>query len=193
MKKESKQTIASLPHIKAHTPKQIETTDSKASKIPGLNTLNLDCLSIGSHELFEEGKDDIILEGELMKFKPGLTVNFIPRYVQISKRAFRYFKNEQESYSGKPIVSIRKTIIDSAEPYEVNKWSYLKPGSAVAKSHKEDKLFDNMFEIVLSQDYEDNFTFRKLEMDYRFRKENEQYEKEEKERQTFRSNITKDN
>ena len=79
-----------------------------------MNSLNLDCLSVGSHELFTEGKDDIIFEGELMKFKPGLTLNFIPRYVQISKHAFRYFKNKQDSYAGKPIVSIRKSIIQSA-------------------------------------------------------------------------------
>ena len=92
-----------------------------------------------------------------MKFKPGLTVNFIPRYVQISKRAFRCFRNEGDSFGGKPILSFRKNIIKSALPYEVNKGSYLKRGSAVAKSGKEDVLFDNMFEIVLNQDYEDNF------------------------------------
>ena len=71
----------------------------------------MDVLSVVSAELFQQGKDDIIYEGELMKFKPGLTVNFIPRYVQISKRAFRYFKNESDSYHGKPIASIRKNII----------------------------------------------------------------------------------
>ena len=82
--------------------------------MPGINLLNLDNLSIGSSEFFETGKDDILYEGELMKFKPGLTVNFIPRYVQISKRALRYFRSKQESYSGKPLVSIRRTVIESA-------------------------------------------------------------------------------
>ena len=130
-------------------------------------------MSVRSHELFEEGKDDIIWEGELMKFKPGLTVNFIPRYVQISKRAVRYFKSQKEAFAGKPLVSIRKKIIKEAIPYEVNKASYLKPGSAVTKSHKEDKLFDNMFEIVLNQDYEDNFNFRKLEKQLKYRKDSE--------------------
>ena len=126
--------------------------------------LNLDNLSIGSSEFFETGKDDILYEGELMKFKPGLTVNFIPRYVQISKRALRYFRSKQESYSGKPLVSIRRSVIESAQPYHINKVSYLKPGSAITKSGKEEELFDNMFEIVLSQDYEDEFNFRKVEM-----------------------------
>ena len=117
-----------------------------------------------------------------MKFKPGLTVNFIPRYVQISKRAFRYFKSEKDAFSGKPLVSIRKKIIKNAQPYEVNKASYLKPGSAITKSHKEDKLFDNMFEIVLNQDYEDNYKFRKLEKELKDRKDRERYEMVEQER-----------
>lgn len=123
-----------------------------------------DNISVLSDELFETGKDDIILEGELMKFKPGLSVNFIPRYVQISEKAFRYFRNESDSYAGKPIVCFRKKIIKSALPYEVNKASYLKPGSAITKSHKEDNLFDNMFEIVLNEDYEDNYQYRKFDI-----------------------------
>jgi len=45
----------------------------------------------------------------------------------------------------------------------MNKHSYLKPGARITQSHKEDYLFDNMFEIVLDQDYEDNFRFRDME------------------------------
>ena len=48
-----------------------------------------------------------------------------------------------------------KSIIESVTPYRVNKNSYIKPGSKIAQTHKEDKLFDNMFEIVLRADYED--------------------------------------
>ena len=64
------------------------------------------------------------------------------------------------SVNGKPICAFRKYIIKHAKPYKVNKKSYLKQGSAIAKSKKEDHLFDNMFEIVLKEDYEDNYTFR---------------------------------
>ena len=126
-----------------------------------------------------------------MKFKPGITINFIPRYVQISKRAFRYFKNKSESYTGKPIVSIRKTIIKSAEPYTVNKGSYLKRGSAIAKSHKEDAYFDNMFEVVLNEDYEDNIAYRKIEQEVKVRRETEKFLKEEHEKRMKRiSSLT---
>ena len=104
-----------------------------------------------------------------MKFKPGITLNFIPRYVQISRRAFRYFRNESECFSGKPLVSFRKRIIKSALPFEVDKNAYLKPGSSVAKSHKEDDLFDNMFEITLNQDYESAYQYRKFDIDQKVR------------------------
>ena len=87
-------------------------------------------------------------------------------------------------------MSIRKTIIKSALPYEVNKDSYLKPGSAVTKSHKEDLLFDHMFEIVLSQDYEDHINFRKLENELKARKEREQYEVEEMHKRLRRSRLS---
>lgn len=49
--------------------------------------------SVASEDLFADGVDDILLQGELMKFKPGLSMNFVSRYVQISHRAFRYFRN----------------------------------------------------------------------------------------------------
>ena len=106
-----------------------------------------------------------------MKFKPGFSLNFIPRYVQISERAFRYYKTKQEASKGKPIVAIRKEIIETAKPYKVNKLSYLKPGSKIAQSKKEDHLFDNMFEIELYEDYEDNYNYREEEWEEKSRRD----------------------
>lgn len=119
--------------------------------------------SVASEDLFAEGKDDILYEGELLKFKPGLSANFVSRYVQISLRAFRYFRNAYEARTGKPIVAFRKKIIQRASRFKINKGSYLKRGSHIAKSGKEDNLFDNMFEVELNELYEDNFQFRNLE------------------------------
>ena len=34
-----------------------------------------------TEDLFATGVDDIIYEGELMKFKPGFSANFVSRYV----------------------------------------------------------------------------------------------------------------
>ena len=99
----------------------------------------------------------------MFKFKPGISQNFISRYVQISQRAFRYFKNRYEAGAGKPIVAFRKNLIESADSMTVNKNSYLKAGSQVAQSGRENDLFDNMFELILHEDYEDNADFRHVE------------------------------
>jgi hypothetical protein len=113
--------------------------------------------SVVSEELFQMGTDNIMLEGEIMKFKPGLSNNFVSRYVQISERAFRYFHSRYQSVHGKPLVGFRRDIITICKPYKVNKDSYLKKGSRIAQSGTEDALFDNMFELCLSEDYEQHF------------------------------------
>ena len=49
-------------------------------------------------------------------------------------------------------------------PYTIeNVSSYLKPGARITKSHKEDALFQNTFEIILHEDYEDHYLFRDYE------------------------------
>ena len=65
-------------------------------------------------------------EGTLYKFKPGLSTNFVERYVQVSQRAFRYYKDQTAT---KPLVSFRKKIMKNVIWYPVNKESYLKPGA----------------------------------------------------------------
>jgi len=120
--------------------------------------------SVASEDLFTEGVDDILFEGELMKFKPGVSCNYMSRYVQISLRAFRYYRSKVDAIlMRRPVVAFRKNIISKASPYEVNKASYLKNGSRIAKSGTEDKLFDNMFEIELNANYEDYYHLRDLE------------------------------
>ena len=42
--------------------------------------------------LFGEG-DPVLYEGELFRFKPGIENNFISRWVQVSDRAFRYYRS----------------------------------------------------------------------------------------------------
>ena len=105
-----------------------------------------------------------------MKFKPGITSNFQARYVQISLRAFRSFRNRNEAKKNRPLFAFRKKIIESAKPYKINKASYLKPGSRIAQSGTEDNLFDHAFEIELNEHYEDNFMFRDIERHNRYNK-----------------------
>ena len=87
------------------------------------------------------------MEGYLYKFKPGLSSNFIKRYVQISQRAFRYFKSEAAAKHGLPLVSFRKRILRECVDYKVNKGSYIKSGSRIAHNKLENRLMNNMFEI----------------------------------------------
>lgn len=119
--------------------------------------------SVNSKNLFTKGLDDIVLEGYFYKLKPGLSSNFVKRYMQISKRAFRYFKDKAAVAGGKPLVMFRKTIIKQCVSYKANKFSYLKKGSKVYGDPLEHKLFENMFEMQLNEDYEDNYDMRDKE------------------------------
>lgn len=122
-----------------------------------------DDVSVASDYLFEIGHDDIIFEGTLYKFKPGLSSNFVSRFVQVSQRAFRYFKDRKAAQAGRPLVSFRKHILKDAVWYQINKQSYLKPGAKVSQSLLEHQLFENVFEIRLREDYEDHSYFRDME------------------------------
>lgn len=52
-------------------------------------------------------------------------------------------------------MAFRRKIIQKAKVYKVNKSSYVKSGSKVAQSKIENQLYENMFEVVLNEDYED--------------------------------------
>lgn len=120
--------------------------------------------SVCSDDLFKEGIDDIIFQGNVYKFHPGLSSNFIQRWVQISRRAFRYFKDRSYIDTKKPLVSFRKSLIKDIVFYKINKESYIKLGSKINKSQLEHLLFENVFEIELNADYEDEVKNRFLEV-----------------------------
>ena len=66
---------------------------------------------------------------------------------------------------------MRKDVIKVAKPIKVNKDSYIKPGSAIAKSGAEDNLFNNMFEVILNDNYEENADYRDVEWGAKILKE----------------------
>ncbi len=103
----------------------------KSHSAKRIKAVQEDDISVASDQLFETGLDDIIFEGTLYKFKPGLSSNFVSRYVQVSQRAFRYFKDKKAAIAGKPLVSFRKHILKDAVWYSINKQSYLKQGAKV--------------------------------------------------------------
>ena len=67
------------------------------------------------------------MEGELYRFKPGIENNFISRWVQISNRAFRYFRNHIHAMgSNKPIVAVPKLSIEDVFPIDIDSEAFLK-------------------------------------------------------------------
>jgi len=58
------------------------------------------------------------------------------------------------------LTAFRRRIIKAARPYKINKNSYLKSGARVTIKGQEEHLFDNCFELVLTEDYETNFKYR---------------------------------
>ena len=44
--------------------------------------------------------EEVIFEAELYRFKPGIEKDYIPRYVQVTTRSFRYFENKYKAQGG---------------------------------------------------------------------------------------------
>ena len=71
----------------------------------------------------------------------------------------------------------------------MNKQLYLKKGSAIAQSGKEDKLFDNMFEIVLREDYEEVFHYREEEQALKNQNDRELFKEKLREEKQKREEV----
>ena len=135
------------------------------------DTVSTISIQIADYDLFQKDKDDVLGAGAVYKFKPGIAKNFVTRYIQVSANAFRYFRTDRNWQHAKPICAIRKDTIKCAKPIKVNKNSYIKAGSHIAKTREEDPLFDNMFEIILNEDYEEVLDQRDVEWGAKILKE----------------------
>ena len=71
------------------------------------------------YEIVIDPEEEVLWEGQLVKFKPGIEKNFIDRWLQISSRSFRYYKNQYHSvcYLTRPIAAIPLNAIDEVKPY----------------------------------------------------------------------------
>src|SRR3569833_550288 len=93
----------------------------------------------------------------MLKFKPGIEKNFISRWIQLSTRSFRYYKNHYHSicYLTRPISAIPLYAIEHVRPYKIHNEDY---------KRRDQNMYSYMFEVVLTQDYEDIFFFREFEI-----------------------------
>ena len=107
----------------------------------------------------------MVFEGEVYRFKPGIQNNFIQRWFQVSTHAFRYFKNFYTAHnSNRPLVAIPNVAIRKINPFsDINKEAFFVGKCKRKDEELERRLFDNMFEVVLYQDYESIYLYRNLE------------------------------
>lgn len=88
--------------------------------------------------------DQIIKEGELLRYKPGLDRVFISRWCQLTTKVFRVYKNQMfaKGFLNKPILAIPLYVIENVKKskFKVPKSSKLVKDSRVLKQ--------NQFEIV---------------------------------------------
>ena len=110
------------------------------------------------YEIVIDPNEVILCEGDLSKFKPGMETNFITRWLQLSTRSFRYYKNHYHSvcFLTKPISAIPLNAIEKIIKYNIDNTDY--------KREKERAMYQYMFEVVLKQDYEDFYFFREFEV-----------------------------
>jgi hypothetical protein len=92
-------------------------------------------------------KDDpLLFQGELMKLKPGVKTEFQPRWIQITNRSLRYYKNRWTKNSAllKPLGAIPLEAIQRIQIL----------GSDVVELHtaciRKEHFY---FEIVLKEDF----------------------------------------
>ena len=101
-------------------------------------------------KLLAEKPDDLLFEGEVWKYKPGLNTTYITRWAQVSKREFKYYKDRYHSsqWLSKPLVILSLVDIDKVTRIET-------AGDHIAKIGNKVERIRFLFEIF-SKFQEDN-------------------------------------
>jgi hypothetical protein len=64
--------------------------------------------------------DDVVFEGELLKYRPGFVNTYVSRYCKLNKHAFRYYKNFHAGSHRFPLVEIDLDAIDKVERVSID-------------------------------------------------------------------------
>ena len=67
--------------------------------------------------LMKSGKEEVIMQGEIHKFHPGIQKDFVPRWVVLTTHGLKYFENEYRARKslagiGNPIMAVPLEAID---------------------------------------------------------------------------------
>ena len=87
----------------------------------------------------------ISLEGTLLKYKPGLSTNFVPRWCQLTSTEFRYYKNQWHArvWVHRPLFSISLKHILSIKRYRP---------TPEEKIHLFGPTYIHLFQVKLTED-----------------------------------------
>jgi hypothetical protein len=93
--------------------------------------------------------DEVLFQGELMKYKAGYAPTFVNRWVQVTEKAFKFYKDRCNAItcSHKPLMAIPITSVKKVErvsfdlPFKKN------------EKEKYGAYLANQFEIQLKKDF----------------------------------------
>lgn len=98
-------------------------------------------------------EEPLIVDHGIMKFHPGFSINYVSRWVQVTKTVIRFYKNYYHSVCSfrRPLVVIPLNAVGSIKNFKL----VPKKSNAAKVLSKGKNAYDqNQFEIVLKEDYE---------------------------------------
>ncbi len=93
--------------------------------------------------------DEILFQGELVKFKPGYNAIFLTRWVQVTEKAFRIYKNRGNAitFGKKPLLAVPVAAFKKIDRTHMDL-----PVTERDKPRYE-VFIENLFEIYLKEDF----------------------------------------
>lgn len=98
-----------------------------------------------------DANEPLLIDKGIMKFHPGFSVNYVSRWIHVTRTVIRFYKNYYHSVCNfrRPLAVIPLSAVGSIKSFK-----FIPPKSNATK-HLGKNLFDeNQFEIVLKEDFE---------------------------------------
>ena len=95
--------------------------------------------------------EPLIIDKGIMKFHPGFSINYVSRWVQVTKTVIRFYKNYYHSVCNfrKPLAVIPFSAIG-----KIKSVKFAPPKSNAARGNGKNPYDSHQFEIVLKEEYE---------------------------------------
>lgn len=98
------------------------------------------------------GEGEVVCEGPLQQFKPGLTSQFVERWCQLTPRTFRYYKSQwcAKVLERKPLFLLPRNRLSAVRQYRLS----AEERQGVFRTHR------FLFELVVSESTETELSLR---------------------------------